>query len=115
MVDPSAESTYKAADAMMTNGGSFVKELGAAWYVADPINKAKLCLTFEHYFVKYGAKSDGAAHDEKQYNREECFKGVHAIITLLNSDRADVVENTVLRINAIPGLRSFIEDAINPL
>lgn len=45
---------------MMERGGSFVKELGAAWYVADPINKAKLCLTFEHYFVKYGA-SNGAS------------------------------------------------------
>lgn len=58
MIDAAAESTYKAADAMMERGGSFVKELGAAWYVADPINKARLCMAFNNYFVKYGAKDD---------------------------------------------------------
>lgn len=40
-------------DAMHTYGGSFVKALAAAWYVADDHNKQKLKMAFADYWQTY--------------------------------------------------------------
>lgn len=40
-------------NAMSKYGGSFVKALAAAWYLADEHNKAKLKMAFTDYWTTY--------------------------------------------------------------
>ncbi len=41
------------AEAMQRQGGSFVKHLGSALMVADPVNSRKIRSTFKEYFDEY--------------------------------------------------------------
>lgn len=93
---------------MMEQGGSFVKELGAAWYVADPINKAKLCLTFEHYFVKYGA-DNSATVTQEPITKEKFIQAFEKCISVLNSEDQEESESLVHALNSFPALRTIVE------
>ena len=44
---------YQAAFSMRDQGGSFVKALALAWFVADDDNREKLQTTFPEYFTRY--------------------------------------------------------------
>lgn len=43
----------KILEAMETYGGSFVQALAKCYWQADGINKGKLMVAFEDYFLKY--------------------------------------------------------------
>lgn len=47
------DKVIATAKAMQRYGGSFVKHLGAALRVADPINSLKISVMFEEYFDEY--------------------------------------------------------------
>ena len=113
MIDAAAESTYKAADAMMERGGSFVKELGAAWYVADPINKAKLCLTFEHYFVRYGADNTASFPADEMVDKEKCITAFKHIVLLMEECSDEIVQDMVDSLNGEPNFRHVINTIID--
>lgn len=50
---PKGMSDYEVIDAMITYGGSFVKQLGLAFRAADSINRAKLHAAFPEYWNEY--------------------------------------------------------------
>lgn len=51
--EDSYEENWWVSEAMMTYGGSFVRLLGEALRVADPINSARLREAFPDYWAEY--------------------------------------------------------------
>lgn len=47
------EEICKILEAMETYGGSFVQALAKCYWQADGINKGKLIVAFEDYFLQY--------------------------------------------------------------
>jgi hypothetical protein len=54
---------------MMEYGGSFVRKLGAAAYVADEENLAKIKATWPDYWAKYSRMAKQLSEVEKQASR----------------------------------------------
>lgn len=52
--------------AMTQHGGDFVKALGAAWKLADPINQARIAQAFPNVVVQYGPGSAPYAETARQ-------------------------------------------------
>lgn len=47
------DQVQATAKAMQRRGGSFVKHLGTALMVADPVNTFKIRIAFNEYFQEY--------------------------------------------------------------
>ena len=54
---------------MMEYGGSFVRKLGAAAYVADKENLAKIKATWPDYWAEYSRMAKQLSEVEKQASR----------------------------------------------
>lgn len=54
------DMTTIAARRMQKHGGSFAQAIGAAYFVADPNNRAKLVETFADLFASYYVDPEAA-------------------------------------------------------
>jgi hypothetical protein len=59
----------KTIETMMEYGGSFVRKLGAAAYVADEENLAKIKATWPDYWAEYSRMAKQLSEVEKQASR----------------------------------------------